>query len=53
MSKKVVIGFYYRCPKCHKGGYVDDDEIYKFCNYCGTELVIRREWGEEYGEGHE
>jgi len=47
MTKKVVIGFWWRCPNCHEGAYHADDKITKFCPYCGHEVLIQREWGQK------
>jgi len=42
-TNKEMSGFWWRCPGCEECGYVDDDNLYKYCPYCGIHVQIKKD----------
>jgi len=53
MKPKKIVGFWWECDNCRERGYVEGDQIWRFCPYCANELTIQVDYEEEGSKRHE
>jgi len=41
LSLEEVVSFDWNCPKCWEHGYVEDQQVYRYCPYCGAAVTVK------------